>query len=204
MISDSLRQFDLYFPGIWIEGEDRDWAFKNYLVLKQIEGLFIESVAAYSLFQPVTAENYRNYIDKHHSPYESCLNGLYAKSYVFTLDGIGKLLSRLCQKMGPPPEVLSLFKKYNSHFGHLKHIRDSAIHIEDRGRGVTRSQEPINTNVLVLGSFIERRFLFTGEDGKQYEVEISETTLNCARTIIQEIINAYSWSPNILDTSGNL
>ena len=199
MINDSLSQFDLYFPSVWIESKDRDWAFKNYLVLRQIESLFIESVAAYSFFKPMTAENYQDYIDKDHSPYEGCLNGLYAKSYVFALDGIGKLLSRLCHKLWPPPAVLPLVEKYNNQFGHLKHIRDSAIHIEDRGRGVTRTQEPINTNVLVLGSFIERRFLFTGEDGKQYEVEISDVTLNCARAIIQEIINAYSWSPSILD-----
>lgn len=197
MISDSLRQFDLYFPSIWIEGEDRDWAFKNYLVLKEIEGLFIESVAAYSLFNPITAENYRDLIEKDYSPYERCLNGLYAKAFVFALDGIGKLVSRLCDYLNPPPAISPLFEKFISQFGHLKHIRDSAIHIESRGRGVTRSQEPIKANVFVMGSFIERRFLFTGEDGKIYEVEMSEKTLNEAKAIIQEIINAYSWSPSI-------
>lgn len=194
MISDNLRQFDLYFPGSWIEAADRDWAFQSKLVLDQIEDLFVESVAAYSLFRPMSLEDYRGLMNKDYSRYERCLNNLYAKAFVFGLDGINKLLSRLCQNLEPPTAILPLYAKYNKIFGHLRHIRDSAIHIEDRGRGVTRTQKPINTNLLILGSFIEKRFSFTGEDGEIYGVEISETTLNEAKAIIQEVINAYSWS----------
>jgi len=194
MISDNLRQFDLYFPGSWIEGADRDWAFQSMLVLHQIENLFVESVAAFSLVRPMTIDNYQEFMGREHSQYERCLNNLYAKGFVFALDGIYKLLYRLCQYLNPPPAVLLQRDKYIERFGHLKHIRDSAIHIEDRGRGVTRTQNPINTNFLVIGSFIERRFSFTGEDGINYEVEISATTLKDAKAIIQEVINAYSWS----------
>lgn len=194
MISDNLRQFDLYFPGSWIEGADRNWAFQSMLVLGQIENLFVESVASFALFRPMTIDNYHELMDREYSPYERCLNSLYAKVFVFGLDGINKLLYRLCQNLKPPPAILPLCEKYNNKFGHLRHIRDSAIHIEDRGRGVSRNQEPINTSLLILGSFIERRFSFTGEDGENYEVEISETTLNEAKAIIQEVINAYSWS----------
>ena len=201
MITDSLRQFDLHFPGTWIEGADRNWAFENYLVLRHVQDLFVEAVAGYSLFRPITADNFRESIQRDQSPYERCLNALYAKAFVFALDGIAKLLSRLCKHLHPPAAIRPLCEDYERQFGQLKHIRDSAIHIEDRGRGKTRYQQPVNANVLILGSFIERRFVFTGEDGKQYEVEISDTTLLRAKEIIQKIINMYPWVSSVFGTS---
>jgi len=201
MTTDNLRQFDLHFPGTWIEDTDRNWALENNLVLKSVQNLFVEAVAAYSLFRPITADNSRESIHKDQSPYQRCLNGLYAKAFVFALDGIGKLLSRLCKHLRPPAAIRPLCEDYEREFGHLKHIRDSAIHIEDRGRGRTRHQQPVNANVLILGCFIERRFAFTGEDGKQYEVEISDTTLLKAKEIIQELIDTYPWIPSVSGTS---
>jgi len=194
----SLKQFDLTFPGHWIEGEDRDQAFQVQHVLSLIQGLFIEAVVSYALFQPLTAENVRDFMDRFErgdeTPYERCLNGIYAKAFVFALDGIEKLLNRLITIHNSPKEMSHLHEEYKKVFGHLKHIRDSAIHIEDRGRGKTRKQESLDTNIIALGCFIERRYTFTGEDGIQYEIEISESTLKKANSIIQEIINSYSWT----------
>ncbi len=173
MDTECLKRFDLSFPGIWIEGEDRDWAHKVKHGLSIIEGLFVEAVASYALFQPITYENIRKRFEEQESIYEGCLKGLYAKAFVFALHGIEKLLQYLSlDEMRPPIEVQGLCNDYKEIFGPLKHIRDSAIHIEDRGRGVTRKQKPIPTYILVLGSFIDNRFTFTGEDGKQYGVEM--------------------------------
>ena len=194
----NLNQFDLIFPGHWIEGKDRDQAFQAQHILSLIQGLFIEAVVSYALCQPITADNVREYMDEcqrdDETPYERCLNGLYAKAFVFALDGIEKLFNRLVEMSNSPKEIKLLYEKYKTLFGHLKYIRDSAIHIEDRGRGKTRNQEPLNTHIIVLGGFIERRYTFTGEDGRQYEIEISEPTLKKAKEIIQEIINSYSWT----------
>jgi hypothetical protein len=121
------------------------------------------------------------------------LNGLFAKTFVFALDGIEKLLSRLAADLNPPAEVEQLYEEYKKQFGHLKHIRDSAIHLEDRGRGLTRKQKCLPTSVVVIGGFIERRYTFTGEDGTQYEIEISDNTVRNAKLIIQKIIDSYSW-----------
>jgi hypothetical protein len=187
-----LTQFDLYFPGHWIDGTDRDWASDNHLALNNIMSLFEEAVAAYSKFDPMTHENYIEKMDQ--SPYIRCLNSIYAKAFVYALDGINKLLSRLCEYLDPPDSIKTLNEEYKKCFGHLKHIRDSAIHIEDRGRGKTRHEKPLNTNIIIIGSFIDRRFGFTGEDGEHYEIEISDTTLHKAKKIIQDIINSYKWS----------
>ena len=167
MTNDILRQFDLHFPGNWIDDADREWAFSTLRVLKIIESLFIEAVAAYSRFIPVTSENYQTYIEGYQSPYERCLNGIYAKTFVFALDSIEKLLSSLCEHLSPPGPIRKFCQNYKNQFRHLKHIRDSAIHIEDRGRGKTRRQKDVNTNVLILGSFIERRFFSPEMMGKK-------------------------------------
>ena len=190
-----LTRFDLYFPGYWLSGDDRDWGFRVNSTLWLVQDLFAEAVAAYALFQPITKENALEYIQskRDESPYERCLNSLYAKAFVFSLHSIGELLRHLSADTNSPTVVQQLYQEYKEHFSHLKHIRDSAIHIEDRGRCRTRRQQPLQTNLIVLGCFIERRFTFTGEDGKQYDIEISDGTLEIARGIIQEIIEAYTW-----------
>ena len=190
-----LTRFDLYFPGHWVSGDDRDWAFQVGHALGLVKGLFVEAVAAYALFQPITQENALEYIQRKRdeSPYERCLNNMYAKAFVFSLNSIGELLRHVSKDAKSPESVRGLCEEYKKHFGHLKHIRDSAIHIEDRGRGRTRHQKPLKTHLIVLGCFIERRFTFTGENGKQYEIEVSEATLQTAREIIQKLIEAYTW-----------
>jgi len=148
MIIDNLSHFDLHFPGHRIESDDSDWAFNNRHVLYLVRDLFAEAVVAYSLFLPFTviADNVRELIDKNtrKSFYELRLNSLSAKAFVYSLDGIGKLLFRLCRHMEPAEEIIPLCKKYEIEFGHLRHIRNSAIHIEARGFGEDRHQQHIN------------------------------------------------------------
>jgi len=187
MKSEVLTQFGLSFPGNWIEGDDRAWAAESLLTLRHIKGLFEEAVAAYSQFDPITIENHKEKCNE--SVYSRCLNNIYAKAFVFALDGINKLI----QHLQPKEQIEALKAEYESRFGHLKHIRDSAIHLEDRGRGKDRHQEKLNTSIIILGCFAERRFTFTGEDGRQYEIEISQSTLLLAKEILTKILDTYKW-----------
>ena len=75
-----------------------------------------------------------------------------------------------------------IYEKYTNKFGYLKYIRDSAIHIEDRGRGMTRENKRIESSLIVLNSFSNNKFSITGENGVVYEVEISDNSLK----LIQE------------------
>ena len=195
MDTEKLKNFDLYFPYLRrIKGEDRDWAFQVKLMLGFIQSEFVEAVAAYSLFKPITAENVFEYMERRKSPYEGCLNKLYAKAFVYALHNIEKLIYQLTIDKKNPTSIQTLYSEYKNHFGDLRHIRDSAMHIEDRGRGVNRHQKPIDTNILIIQGFLENRFTFTGADGNQYEIEISEHTLIIAKEIIQKIINSYTWT----------
>ena len=188
---DELKQFNLFFPTPWIEGTDRDWASQNKLALHNIESLFEEAIAAYWKFDPITHENVMEWMNE--PRYTRILNGIYAKAFVYALDGISKFLDRIKKNLNPPKSVEPLITEYKTHFGHLKHIRDSAAHIEDRGRGKDRNGNKLNTSVIALGCLNEKRYGFTGNDGKYYEIEISESTLHTAKDIIQKIINSYNW-----------
>lgn len=188
-----LQKFDLSYPGHWIAGSDRDWASETALILSLLEARFVRAAVSYAMFEPITAINVKQFADLKQSKYERCLNGIYATSFVFSLDAISKLLEALKKYLNPPDAVLTLISEYETIFGHLKHIRDSAAHIEDRGRGFDKYQEKIPANLLVLDTFIERRFAYTAGDGRLYEVELSESTLLSAHRILQGIINAYNW-----------
>ena len=190
---DALAEFDLTKPGNWIAGEDRDWAGDNLLVLSLIEDEYERAIVAFALFDPLTAENVREQLQNPLRKYERCLNSISAREFVLSLDAITKLLSTLDRYLNPPDSVPLLVAEYVRMFGDLKHIRDSVAHIEDRGRGRDRHQRAIQVPILVLGSFIERRFEFTAEDGNHYGIEITRDTVLSARNILQGIINAYSW-----------
>jgi hypothetical protein len=190
-----LRRFDLVYPGIWLSGVDPETAFQTCLILGYIEDAFIEAVAACAMFEPLTYEKARKSRDL--SRYENCLNSIYAKSFVYSLAAIGKLFNKLRNRSDTPPGLAYLCRQYEDRFGHTKHIRDSSMHIEDRGVGLDRRGRHIHATVLVLGGFIGEssatRLCFTGEDGNQYEVKISEAVLSTIHPILQGAINSYRW-----------
>jgi|WetSurMetagenome_2_1015567.scaffolds.fasta_scaffold20695_6 hypothetical protein len=196
MDNTELEKFDLAYPGHWIAGLDRDWASQTAHILSLAEHEFIQAVACFAKFEPVTRENVKQFVERTPSKYTDCLNTVYARSFVYALNSVGTLLNALRENFYPPDSVKLLISEYEFCFANLKYIRNSSMHIEDRGRGVVRKrgkESKILTNILLLGSFNERCFDFTGEDGKIYGVEISESTLLSVHRILQAIINAYTW-----------
>jgi len=187
-----LQKFNLTYPGHWIVGSDRDWTNNTSNMLSSVDSEFVSAVSSYAMFKPITADYVKQFHDK--SKYERCLNSIYATSFVFSLDAISKLLNALKIYLSPPDAVLDLISEYETIFGHLKHIRDSVAHIEDRSRGFGKNKKKIPTNILSLGLFInERCFEITGSDGNLYRVELSDSTLLSAHKILQGIINTYTW-----------
>lgn len=190
---DQLSKFDLCKPGHWVAGSDHDWAFETYHILSLIEHEFIEAVSAYAMFKPVTSENIKEYLDRQRSKYEDCLNCIYARAFVLSLDSIRKMLRALERYLNPPDNVRNLILEYEKKFGHVRHIRDSISHIEDRGRAKDKYQKRIPGNILILGSFIGSRYEFTAGDGTCYGIDINEPTLFSVHKILQSIINEYTW-----------
>jgi len=193
MDSDALAGLDLAKPGNWIAGEDRGWAGDTLLVLSLVEGEYERAVAAFAMFEPLAAENAQEAIRNPPNKYERCLNQIYARAFVLSLDAITKLLEQLADVLQPPQEVQTQIDRYIAEFGYLRHMRNSIAHIEHRGRGQDRHQRRIEAPVIVLGGFNERRYEFTGEDGAHYNVDISRDRVLAVRDTLQALLDAYQW-----------
>ncbi len=191
MTISNCERFDLIYPGHWISGADRELAFETFHLLSLVEHEFTCAVAACSLFEPITLDN--AYLTSTQSKYSASLRSVYARSFVYSLDSISKILKVLGKHSQAPDALREPISDYRLKFGNLRHIRDSAAHIEDRGRALTKKGKPISSWVIVLGSFNESPFEITGNDGKCYGVDISESTLVLVHQILQKIIDAYAW-----------
>jgi hypothetical protein len=189
-----LENYSLILPSPWINAEDHNIASMTLHVLGLINDLFIEAVASYACYQPITKEMLMATITANKSPYEKCLNNIYAKTFVYSLNNILNLLKLLTNiKYNPPLTVIKYCEEYQLKFKDIRHIRDSLMHIENRGVGEDKYGEQINSNLLVVGGFLDNRYCFSGSDGKVYEIEISEKTLIIVKDILQNVINSYSW-----------
>ena len=64
--------------------------------------------------------------------YESRTLWIYAHAYVYALDSFQKILAKLTAERDIPEPVKEALEKFKVVFPHLKGIRDSAHHLEDR------------------------------------------------------------------------
>ena len=180
-------------PGDWITGRDRDLVFQEQTIISYICDALNEAF--------ISENEYTRLFNKEHQlNFEKCLSNnekykkqIYAKSFIYNLDIINKLFNTLDDKVGNENEKHLLHERYKSCFGDLKHIRDSLMHLEDRGIGKDKNKKPLVATVIVIGGFINNCYSYSGSDGKHYQIEISETTINKAKTIIQNLINTYEW-----------
>ena len=184
------NKFGLTRPGDRLVGEDADLAWKSERLLNLIEHEYDRAVAAFAMFDP-------NFIGQ--GEYERCLKEIYAREFVLSLDSITNLLETLRNSLSPPRAVKQLIRSYVAVYGYLKHIRDSIAHIEDRGRGRDKNDKPLATKVVVISCFADRKYLFTGADGKQHSVGIEDGTLLAVKSILQSIFDSYSWEGTNLD-----
>jgi hypothetical protein len=181
------------FPGRWISGEDRDMAFREHTILDFICSSLNEAIVSANEYVKII--NSEEKLESHErlDEKQKCKKQIFAKSFVYCLDSISKHLKKLDGKVGKEAEKNILYEKYKMEFGELKHIRDSSMHMEDRGLGLDRNKKPLKTYVVVTGGFINNDYSFSGNDGKHYQIEISKGKVFKAVEIIQELINSYDW-----------
>lgn len=134
----------------------------------------------------------------HHLPF------IYAKSFVFALDSIEKLLTTLSKSPVPTSAAVAV-ERFTTTVPGVKHVRDTVHHTEDRVRGLDRHGRPIDLKpiennfikapggVLVLNSLNGTRYGCTVEDGRYIEVDVTPATLLAARDAIQEVLNSVAW-----------
>jgi hypothetical protein len=132
---------------------------------------------------------------------------VHAKTFLYSLDRIDRLLGVLKNTCGVPTAVADAQAAFNRSVPHLRDVRNSVAHYEDRSRGLDQTREPIdfkpvnnrlvqgppNAEVLITESLIGSRFGCTMNDGRYGEVDVSPASLNAAATAIQSTINSFKW-----------
>lgn len=135
----------------------------------------------------------------HHEPF------MYAKAFLYAADTIDKVLSKLAEHPALLDEAKEACLAFKDVLPHLREVRNSAQHIEDRARGMGRGGKalelkPIDNamikapgGALVLNSLNGNRYGSTMADGHYGEVEVSASTLSAMRDAIEAVVNAMQW-----------
>lgn len=128
--------------------------------------------------------------------YMRCLPFMYAKLFVYALDSISRFLDKLARIPGVPSEVVKQEIAFDTAFPTLREVRNSAQHLEDRGRGLGKGGRPLklSAGVLFLGCLNDNRYGMTMADGQYGEVEVSLQSLQNAQVCIQKTLNAFKWT----------
>ncbi len=139
---------------------------------------------------------------KHRLPF------LHAQTFVTALAQVGRAMYALAEldTGSAKVELLAARDDFAAALPTLKHVRDSVEHAEDRlrghnRRGQTMTLAPVTNTavhaptggVLIGGMLNGSNFGWTVEGGDYQEVEISETTIEAARSSVQRALDALPW-----------
>jgi hypothetical protein len=133
---------------------------------------------------------------------------IHARTFMRSLAQLGRAISALATlDTGPASAAIAAARnEFDAALPHLKPVRDSIEHGEDRIRGLDRARNkmtlaPIENRmihapgggVLVGDSLNNRHYGCTVNDGSYAEVDVSDETLELARKTVQTIFEALPW-----------
>ncbi len=133
------------------------------------------------------------------------LPSLYARSFIFAVDGFIKALEQLAATDGVPTDVRNDLDQLKGVLPDAIHVRDTVHHHEDRIRGLGRrgaiQLQPIDNSfirapggAIVLDSLNGNRYGCTLGDGRYGEVEVSDATLLAMRNAFQTVVSRFTWT----------
>lgn len=138
--------------------------------------------------------------------YKGRLPFLHARGFLFALDTLANLLRVMATEAQAPAPLPTITDDWMITFPQLKHVRDTAHHVEDRVRGLGRDGKPLqlaplvneminapNGGVLLIDSLMNNRYGCTLADGTYGEVEVSGVSPSAATALVQRAIEAFQW-----------
>lgn len=138
---------------------------------------------------------------RHHLPF------VYARSYLFAMDRLDRLVNALADMARMPQTVVEAPRELRRLMPDLRGVRNSAAHVEDRIRGLDRrgralDLKPIenrfisapNGGVLAIENLCGNQFGSTMDDGSYGEVEVSADALQKVGALVQQVIDAFEWT----------
>jgi hypothetical protein len=145
---------------------------------------------------------------KGHVPRELEMNAVFicARAFVYALDSFDKFLAVLAKEAGVPPRVSQLSDNVSKLFPHLRGVRNTSHHLEDRSRGLGTGKKPMvlqpvvnnlvdapGGGVLVLNGLEGNLFGCTMSDGHYGKVEISHASVLSMSEVLQEVLKCFNW-----------
>jgi hypothetical protein len=131
---------------------------------------------------------------------------IHARSYVYALDRLMRTLEFLAGLPDIPQEVVAAPSALREVLPHLRDVRDSVAHHDERRRGVRHGGRPIDLKpmdnklvkaphggVLVTESLNGNLFGSMLANGHYGEVEVSAQILGRATEIVQALIGSFKW-----------
>jgi hypothetical protein len=138
---------------------------------------------------------------------------IHARTFVRAVAQIARALATLEAVAERPPEGARLAESAKGALGelvaalpHLKGVRDSVEHAEDRRRGLDRKRRPLPSKAIktelfdlpggvlhVHEALNGRRYGGMLDNGEYGEVEISDESIEAARVAIQTVFDALPW-----------
>lgn len=215
--------FPLSFPGTFLNLPDQAQCQQGQRLMAIMEGAFTDAVASLSLFQADSARLAASYgsgstLSEAPPDCPTCgtrrmpghlerrLPFLHARTFLYALDSLGKALTVLAEIATVPSGVRRHRDAFRNALPSLTPLRDTAQHLEDRGRGLAKGGKPLNLKpvvnelfhfpgggVLALDILNGDKYGSTTADGHYAQIEVNGATLTTVHACLQAVIDALPW-----------
>jgi hypothetical protein len=131
---------------------------------------------------------------------------IYAKAFLYALDGFDKFLGVISKEPGIPAGVVEAAGRVTEFFPHLRGVRNTAQHLEDRTRGLDQRKKKIDLMPVENGAFSApsgglflnclngTQYGSTMSNGHYGEVDVSPDSMQKLQNLMQDVINAFNWT----------
>ncbi|MFK3768130.1 hypothetical protein [Pseudomonas putida] len=137
--------------------------------------------------------------------FEHSIPHLYARSFIFALDGFDRHLEALAKTDGVPAELVKIHERVGLEFPHLRNVRNTAHHTEKRGLSLDRKWKPIKLKPVdngfakvqggttILDGLHGSRYGATMENGRYGSVDVSAASMEKLRAILLDVLHSFPW-----------
>ena len=139
--------------------------------------------------------------------YKNALALLYSKSFITSLDTIGRLIDSLCEVVSvfqPQKQSFNVKQQFKDFFANLRDVRNSVQHSEQRILGLTHKTpinlQPINgpgiyapNGAIALNGLGSETYGTIVADGHYAIVELNSKSLEKVQDCIQKVVNTLIW-----------
>lgn len=130
---------------------------------------------------------------------------MHAKAFVYAIDEFRRFLGLLEKAEGIPTAVLSAAANFDMQFPHLREVRNTSQHIDDRAQGLGKWGKALDlkpiangsitapSGALVLSHLHGNKFGCTMANGELGEIEVSQNSLNAVQATLVRVIYSFPW-----------